>query len=79
MKEGFLVLIKIIIMRDLTIEDAVSSVKYLIEKAIRDGGMESKNNLIRTQQPIRMLLDFSSAKIKIFVSSLITSNNKKKF
>lgn len=44
-------------MRNLTIEDAVSSVKYMIEKAIRDGGIEGKNNLIRTQQPICMLHD----------------------
>lgn len=32
-------------MRNLTIEDAVSSVKYMIEKAIRDGGVEGKITL----------------------------------
>lgn len=57
-------------MRNLTIEDAVSSVKYMIEKAIRDGGMEGKNNLIRTQQPIRMLHDAAkSSFIRLGVNS----------
>lgn len=41
----------------ITIEDAVCSIKEMIEQAIVDGGVEGKNNLIRTQQPICMLHD----------------------
>ena len=44
-------------MRELSIEEAVCSIKEMIERAIRDGGVEGKNNLIRTQQPICMLHD----------------------
>lgn len=44
-------------MKELSIEDAVYSIKDMIERAIRDGGVEGKNNLIRTQQPICMLHD----------------------
>lgn len=44
-------------MRQLSIEDAVFSIKCMIEKAIRDGGVDEKNNLIRSQRPICMLHD----------------------
>lgn len=44
-------------MREITIEDAVYSIKEMIEKAIKDGGVVGKNNLIRTQQPICLLHD----------------------
>ena len=44
-------------MGDFTIENAVCSIKEMIEQAIRDGGVEGKNNLIRSQQPICMLHD----------------------
>ena len=44
-------------MKGLSIEDAVYSIKDMIEGAIRDGGVEGKNNLIRSQQPICMLHD----------------------
>lgn len=44
-------------MKELSIEDAVYSIKVMIEGAIREGGVEGKNNLIRSQQPICMLHD----------------------
>ena len=44
-------------MRGITIEEAVCSIKEMIERAIKDGGVEGKNNLIRTQQPICLLHD----------------------
>lgn len=36
----------------ITIQDAVSQIKQLIETAIIEGGCEAKNNLIRTSIPI---------------------------
>lgn len=44
-------------MRNITIEKAVCSIKRMIEKAIRDEGVEGKNNLIRSQRPICLLHD----------------------
>ena len=44
-------------MTELSIENAVYSIKEMIERAIKDGGVEGKNNLIRSQQPICMLHD----------------------
>lgn len=44
-------------MTELSIEDAVCSIKEMVERAIRDGGAQGKNNLIRSQQPICMLHD----------------------
>ena len=44
-------------MTELSIEDAVFSIKEMIERAIREGGVDGKNNLIRSQQPICMLHD----------------------
>lgn len=41
----------------LTIQDAVNNIKSLIEDAIIKGGVEGKNNLIRTQIPICILHD----------------------
>lgn len=41
----------------LTIQDAVNNIKLLIEDAIINGGVEGKNNLIRTQIPICILHD----------------------
>lgn len=41
----------------LTIQDAVNQIKELIEDAIIKGGVEGKNNLIRTQIPICLLHD----------------------
>ena len=44
-----------------TIDEAVGQIKYLIEKSIIDGGIEAKNNLIRTQEPICILHDAAKA------------------
>lgn len=44
-------------MKELSIEEAVLSIKEMIEKAIRDEGLNGKNNLIRSQQPICTLHD----------------------
>ena len=44
-------------MTELSIENAVYSIKEMIERAIKDEGVEGKNNLIRSQQPICMLHD----------------------
>lgn len=44
-----------------TIDEAVARIKYLIEKSIVDGGIEAKNNLIRTQEPICILHDATKA------------------
>lgn len=44
-------------MENVSIIDAVCSIKEMIEKAIRDRGVEGKNNLIRSQQPICILHD----------------------
>lgn len=44
-----------------TIDEAVARIKYLIEKSIVDGGVEAKNNLIRTQEPICILHDAAKA------------------
>lgn len=41
----------------LNIQGAVNQIKYLIEDAIRNGGSENKNKLIRSQLPIRLLHD----------------------
>ncbi len=41
----------------LTIQDAVNQIKVLIENATVEGGVEGKNNLIRTQIPICLLHD----------------------
>ncbi|MBD5223691.1 MAG: restriction endonuclease [Bacteroidales bacterium] len=45
----------------LTIQEAVNQIKALIEYAIVKGGVEGKNNLIRTQVPICMLHDAAKA------------------
>lgn len=45
----------------LTIQEAVNKIKSLIEDAIVKGGVEGKNNLIRTQIPICMLHDAAKA------------------
>ncbi|MGP1436086.1 MAG: hypothetical protein ACTTKN_05590 [Phocaeicola sp.] len=44
-----------------TIDEAIARIKYLIEKSIIDGGVEAKNNLIRTQGPICILHDVAKA------------------
>lgn len=44
-------------MKNIAINEAVCSIKEMIERAILDGGVEGKNNLIRTQQPICLLHD----------------------
>ena len=44
-------------MRNLSIEEAVCTIKEMIEQAIYDGGSEGKNNLIRSQKPICLLHD----------------------
>ena len=44
-------------MNNITIEYAVYSIKEMVERAITEGGVEEKNKLIRTQQPICMLHD----------------------
>ena len=43
------------------INQAVIRIKQLIENSIRTGGVEAKNNLIRTQQPICLLHDAAKA------------------
>lgn len=43
------------------IDQAVMRIKRLIEDSIRVGGVEAKNNLIRTQQPICILHDAAKA------------------
>ena len=40
-----------------SIQVAVNNIKKLIEEAIIAGGVEAKNNLIRTQIPICLLHD----------------------
>lgn len=45
----------------LTIQEAVNQIKYLIEDAIVRGGIERKNNLIRSQTPICKLHDAAKA------------------
>lgn len=45
----------------ITIQDAVNQIKALIEDAIITGGVEGKNNLIRTQIPICLLHDAAKA------------------
>ena len=45
----------------LTIQEAVNQIKILIEDAIVKGGVQGKNNLIRTQIPICMLHDAAKA------------------
>lgn len=45
----------------LTIQDAVNNIKRLIEDSIIQGGVEGKNNLIRTQIPICLLHDAAKA------------------
>lgn len=44
-------------MRNIAINEAVCSIKEMIERAILEGGVEGKNNLIRSQQPICLLHD----------------------
>ena len=58
-------------MKELSIEDAVYSIKDMIEGAIRDGGVEGKNNLIRSQQPICMLHDAAKS---AFIRNGVNSN-----
>lgn len=41
----------------INLQDALNSIKKSIEKAIRNNGTEGKNNLIRTQKPIKLLHD----------------------
>lgn len=43
------------------INQAVIRIKQLIENSIKNGGVEAKNNLIRTQQPICLLHDAAKA------------------
>ena len=45
----------------ITIQNAVNQIKALIEDAIVNGGVEGKNNLIRTQIPICLLHDAAKA------------------
>mgnify|MGYP004524025569 CR=1 FL=1 len=60
-KSVILHLEKITAMHLETIDEAVARIKYLIEKSIVDGGVEAKNNLIRTQEPICILHDAAKA------------------
>lgn len=39
----------------ITLQEAINQVKAMIEGAITIGGTEAKNNLIRSQQPIKLL------------------------
>lgn len=45
------------------INQAVANIKELIENAIRTGGVEGKNNLIRTQTPICILHDAAKSEL----------------
>ena len=51
-------------MRNLSIEEAVCTIKEMIEQAIYDGGSEGKNNLIRSQKPICLLHDAANERAK---------------
>lgn len=54
-----------------SIDEAVCRIKELIERSIVDGGVEAKNNLIRTQQPICILHDAAKAS---FISQGVNSD-----
>ena len=68
--------------------NAVTEIKKLIETAIIEGGVEGKNNLIRTQRPICILHDAAksafikdslSLRIRIFVLCQIMLERKMRF
>lgn len=44
-------------MKQISIDEAVCSIKEMIESAIKHGGVKEKNNLIRSQKPICILHD----------------------
>lgn len=45
----------------ITINEAIASIKKEIENSIRSGGIEDKNNLIRSQKPINLLHNATKA------------------
>jgi len=50
--------------RDLiTLQKAINEVKKLIENAIKESGTEGKNNLIRSQKPIKLLHEVVKAEL----------------
>lgn len=61
-------------MEYLNINQAVAQIKELIENAILEGGVEAKNNLIRTQIPICLLHDAAKAD---FIRKGVNPNNVK--
>lgn len=54
------------------INQAVLKIKHLIENSIKEGGIEAKNNLIRSQQPICILHDVAKAS---FIEKGVNPNN----
>lgn len=60
-------------MRNIAIIEAVCSIKEMIERAILEGGVEGKNNLIRSQQPICLLHDAAKS---AFIQEGINPNRK---
>lgn len=45
------------------LQNALNEIKKLIEDAIRDSGTEGKNNLIRSQKPIKILHEVTKAEL----------------
>ena len=46
-------------MNNITIENAVYSIKEMIERAIKEGGVEGKNNLTSNPQAISMAISIA--------------------
>lgn len=47
----------------ITLQQAVNQIKAMIERAITDGGTDAKNNLIRSQQPIKLLHEVAKSEL----------------
>lgn len=47
----------------ITLQNAVNEIKNSIEKAIKKSGTEGKNNLIRSQKPIKLLHEVAKAEL----------------
>lgn len=47
----------------ITLQNALIEIKYLIENAIKQSGTEGKNNLIRSQKPIKFLHEVVKAEL----------------
>ena len=53
----------------ITIQKAVNEIKKSIEEAIVNSGTEGKNNLIRSQKPIKLLHEVAKAEL---ICSVVT-------